>query len=318
MDEERESVVRRRKRRQRRIARRLLENESVESTTDNDVAEVLAAEPAADTTAYNYEVEISGDVQASNPLMATMLGLPSEVSFDASATGEVTVVTDELEEAVNDENIVADLPLVSSILGLSPEDPLEDLQSLIAESVAEIELDVTTPTGDAMLAIAPAPDGNLSITFPEEGPIAGILDGVEIPDVGDITLEDAAEALGNLFDIELTGGNGTVTAGTDITGFDFSFDNQTNSVEVNVADPDVLSNGIDRGAIVTASGEVTVSMDLSEIDSSLDILGLELPPALSGTIGLLGSFGIDELPLASGSFELQATIEPVSDPVVVV
>ena len=315
-----EIVGRRRKiRRARRLGRaRRIENDPVQSTIDNlttNVAQVLAAEPAADTTAYNYEVAISGDVQASIPLMATMLGLPSEVSFDASATGEVTVVTEALEEAV-DENIVVDVPLVTSIMGLTHQDLLEDLQSLIAESVAEINLNVEDATGDSLLAIAPAADGELSITFPEEGAIADILDGVEIPDVGDITLEDAAEALGNLFDIELTGGNGTVTAGTDITGFDFSFNNQTNSLEVNVADPDVLSNGIDMGAIVTASGEVTVSLDVSEIDSSLDILGIEMPPILSGGMSLLESLGIDEVTLASGDFELQATIEPVSDPVV--
>ncbi|MGK7900171.1 MAG: hypothetical protein AB4352_01930 [Hormoscilla sp.] len=316
-----EEIKRKRNRFARRRHKRLLseENDAVASREiDNEttsVAQVLAAEPAADTTAYNIEVAISGDVQAGNPLMAMMVGLPTEVSFDASATGEVTVVTEALEEAV-DENVVVDVPLVSSILGLSPQDTLADLSSLIAESVAEIELDVTTPTGDTLIAIAPAPDGELSITFPSEGPIAGILDGVEIPDVGDITLEDAAEALGNLFDIELTGGNGTVTAETDITGFDFSFDNQTNSLELNVADPDVLSDAIDTGAIVTASGEVTVSLDLSEIDSSLDILGIEMPPILSGGMSLLESLGIDEVTLGSGSFELQATIEPVSDTVV--
>lgn len=298
----------------REILRRLREMRDLQPTDEG--TKVLAAEPAADSTAYNYEVAISGTVQAGNPLMAMMVGLPTEVSFDASATGEVTVVTDELEEAV-DENIVADLPLVTSILGLSPQDTLADLSSLIAESVDNIALDVTTPTGDSLIAIAPAPDGELSITFPSEGAIAGMLDGIELPSGEDITLEDAAEALGNVFDIELTGGNGTVTAGTDITGFDFSFDNQTNSLEVLVADPDVLSNGIDTGAgaIVTASGQVTVSLDLSEIDSSLALLGIEVP-MLSVGMSLLESLGIDEVTLGSGSFELQATIEPVSDTVV--
>lgn len=301
------------------IIDRIRAQRALQSTDEG--TEVLAAEPVDDsTTAYNYEVAISGTVQAGNPPMAMMVGLPTEVSFDASATGEVTVVTEALEEAVN-ENIAVDVPLVTSILGLSPQDTLADLSSLIDESVAEINLNVEDATGDAMLAIAPAPDGELSITFPEGSAIggildAGILDGVELPEGEDITLEDAAAALGNVFDIELTGGNGTVTAETEITGFDFSFDNQTNSLEVNVADPDVLSNGIDTGVLVTASGEVTVSLDLSEIDSSLALLGIEMPPMLSFGMSFLDSMGIDAVTLGSGYFELQATIEPVSDTVV--
>ena len=245
-----------------------------------------------------------------------MLGLPTEVSFDARAAGKVTAVTEALEQAVDDENIAVYLPLISRILGLSHQDPLEDLENLIADSVAEIELDVKDTTGNSLIEIAPASDGELSITFTQEEAIAGILDGVDITAVGNTTLEEAAAALENLFEIELANGNGTVTAGTEITGFDFSFSNQTNSLEMNVADPDVLSNGIETRVNVTASGEFSVNLDLSEIDSSLDILGLGLPPALSGNIGLLGFLGIDELPLASGSFELQATREPVSVPAV--
>ena len=306
-------------RRRKRLARRLRagsfrENGSVESRDTDNI--IIPAELAADTTAYNYEVEISGDVQADNPLIATMLGLPTEVSFDARAAGKVTAVTEALEQAVDDENIAVYLPLISRILGLSHQDPLEDLENLIADSVAEIELDVKDTTGNSLIEIAPASDGELSITFTQEEAIAGILDGVDITAVGNTTLEEAAAALENLFEIELANGNGTVTAGTEITGFDFSFSNQTNSLEMNVADPDVLSNGIETRVNVTASGEFSVNLDLSEIDSSLDILGLGLPPALSGNIGLLGFLGIDELPLASGSFELQATREPVSVPAV--
>ena len=279
--------------------------------------EILAAEPAADTKAYNYEVEISGDVQADNPLMATMLGLPSEVSFDASATGEVTVVTDALEQAVG-ENIVADLPLVSSIMGLTPQDTLADLSSWIDDAIAQINLNVEDATGDAILEIAQAEDGEYSITFPGVDAIADISDDVEIPAIEDITLEDGVAALGNLLEIELTEGNGTVTAGTDITGFDLDFSNPTKSLEVNVADPDVLSKGIDTGVAIALSGELSVNMLLSEIDASMELLGIEMPPILSLGMSLLDAMGIDEIPLGSGSFELQATIEPVSDPVVVV
>lgn len=306
-------VVKRSRRRE--ILRRLRERRALQSTDEG--TEVLAAEPVDDsTTAYNYEVTISGDVRADNPLMAMMVGFPSEVSFDASATGEVKVVTEALTQAVG-ENIVVDLPLVSSIMGLTPQDPLADLSSWINDAIAQINLNVEDATGDAILAIAPAAEGEYSITFPGVDAIVEISDDVEIPAIEDITLEDGVAALGNLFEIELTGGNGTVTAGTDITGFDLDFSNPTNSLEVNVASPDVLSKGIDTGVAIALSGELSVNMLLSEIDASLELLGIEMPPILSVGMSLLDAMGINEISLGSGSFELQATIEPVSDPVVV-
>lgn len=243
----------------------------------------VTSTPASSLT-FGYAANLSTTVNY-NPLVVGLVGnyldldLPLGTSFNREFQGSFSVPSSLVQSAyedISDGDLTIDFPLVSSVLGFAGDEPIEDILA------------------------------NFGITIPNSV--------VEILDALDIT--DANSAIGvfdNLFDVDLAGG-GTLTSATGTSDFTFNYASDTNSLVIDGLAPSVVAGSLVGQSTIAAEGDFTVDLVLSEFVKVTTLLGIGLPSDILSVITLAQTAGINELELASGSFEVDITTIPVSTP----
>jgi hypothetical protein len=235
-------------------------------------------------TAVGYAGMISATVNF-NPLIAGIVGnylnveLPLGVSVNRDFQGYVPLPSDipqSLTDDISDGNIAINLPLISNAFGLNPDSSVLDLL------------------------------GNFGITVPNS--VLAILDALDITDAN-----SAIEAIDNLFDVELAG-SGTLASVAGSTDFNFNYLGEQNTLVIDGFDPIVVAGSLVGSSTITAQGDFSVDLVLSEFVNLTNLLGIDLPSNVDSFLTLAQLFNINQIELASGSFSLGVTTVPVSDP----
>jgi hypothetical protein len=232
---------------------------------------------SASTITLGYAANVSGTVSF-NPIVAGLVGnalqtqLPTQENFNQSFTGKFTVPSDPAQ--FTDGDITLDLPLISSTLGLNPNDSFVSV------------------LGDFGISVPPS--------------VVGALDSLGITDVN-----SAVGVFDQLFDYHLTG-TGTLTTGTGTTNFNINYVDNPDSIVITGFDPNVVAGSLVGQSAIAAQGNFTVDLELAEFAQVTQQLGIDLPSNVDYFLALAQSLGINELPLASGAFNLEATTVPLS------
>jgi len=243
-----------------------------------------ATSTPASSLNFSYAANLSTTVNY-NPLVVGLVGnyldldLPLGASFNREFQGSFSVPSSLVQstyEDITDGDLTINFPLVSSAIGSIADQPIE-----------------------AILA-------NFGITIPNS--VAGILDALDITDAN-----SAIGILDNLFDVDLAG-SGTLTSGTGSSDFTFNYAGDTNSLVIDGLAPSVVAGSLVGQSTTIAEGDFTVDLVLSELVEVTTLLGINLPSDILLAITLAQTAGINELELASGSFEAEITTIPVSDP----
>ena len=146
--------------------------------------------------------------------------------------------------------------------------------------------------------------GSFGITLPSE--VAGVLNTLGITDAN-----SAVEFADKLFDFDLDG-SGTLTTGVGTTDFDIGYADDTNSIVIDGFDPNVVAGSLTGQSAITAEGTFSVDLVLSEFVQVTNTLGIDLPSNVDSLLALAQILGINEIELASGSFDLGVSTVPVS------
>lgn len=233
----------------------------------------------ANFTAIGYAGMISATVNF-NPLIVGIVGnylnveLPLGVSVNREFQGYLPVPSDLTQLPagdISDGDITIDLPLISNVFGLNPDTSVLDLL------------------------------GNFGITVPNS--VLAVFDALEITDAN-----SAIGVFDNLFDVELAG-SGTLTSVTGTTDFNFNYLGEENTFLIDGFDPIlpiVVAGGLVGASTITAEGDFSVDLVISEFVNLTNLLGISLP---SDLVPLLTQ--IESIELASGSFSLDMTTVPV-------
>lgn len=248
---------------------------SLVQATDSPLAFDYTANITGQVTFNSVAVNLIQDF-LTNQLELDVGSLPTQVNVNEEFTGQYTLPTDPTP-FFSDGDITVDLPLLSSVIGFEPTDTITDI------------LD------------------NFGIQIPES--INQALGGLETT-----TAEGLVQELDDLFNLSFNG-DGTLTTGTDVTGFDFQYVNATNSFVINGFDPDVVAAGLTRESTVTATGDFTLDIVLSEFVEFAQQRSIEIPSNVSALITLAQGMGMNEIEIASGDFNLNLTTVPVSESV---
>lgn len=234
---------------------------------------------------YGYTGTISTTVNF-NPLVVGIVGsslnveLPLAVSVNEDFQGSFSVpigLALSTYADILDGDITLDLSSVSSVLGINPNESIPDILA------------------------------DFGITLPNS--VVQILDALDITDAN-----SAIGVLDNLFDLELAG-DGTLTSVTGTTDFTFNYAGDTNSLEIDGLAPLVVAGSLIGQSTITAEGDFTVDLVLNEFVNLTNLLGIDLPSDVLSVITFAQFAGINELELASGSFDLEVTTVPGSTPV---
>jgi hypothetical protein len=239
--------------------------------------------PASSLT-FSYAANLSTTVNY-NPLVVGLVGsyldldLPLGASFNREFQGSFSVPSSLVQstyEEIADGEIAIGFPLASSVLGSIPNTPIVDILA------------------------------NFGITIPNS--VVEILDALDITDANSVI-----GVFDDLFDVALAG-SGTLTSVTGTTDFIFNYASDTNSLVIDEFTPSVVVGSLVGQSTITAEGDFTVDLVLSELVELTTLLGIDLPSDILLTITLAQTAGINELELASGSFDLDMTTIPVSTP----
>jgi hypothetical protein len=235
-------------------------------------------------TAVGYAGMISATVNF-NPLIVGIVGnylnveLPLGVSVNRDFQGYLPVPSDLTQWPVgdiSDGDITIDLPLISNVFGLNPDTSVLDFL------------------------------GNFGITVPNS--VLAILDALDITDAN-----SAIEAIDNLFDVELAG-SGTLASAAGSTDFNFNYLGEENTFLIDGFNPIVVAGSLGGQSTITAEGDFSVDLVLSEFVNLTNLLGIDLPSNVDSFLTLAQLFNINQIELASGSFSLGVTTVPVSEP----
>lgn len=258
---------------------------------------------ADDTTTFNIvEGNISATVTLSSlaeafivPEVENSLGLepgtiPSTQTFSEDLQDtSITALNDPAQ--YQDGDITLDFSLVSSFLGFTATDSIEAVLDIF-------DVDLTDSLQNA-------------------------LNVLEITDA-----QDGIDILDSLFNVTFTDdddgtpetNNDFLTTEAGVTGFDFNYFSEQNALIIDGFNPDVVDGVFTGLARIEASGVLSVNLVLSEFNNLIETLseplGLTLSPNVSRNIALYQALVGDELPLASGSFDLDVSMVPGSDPLV--
>lgn len=248
------------------------------------VAQVPTLANLANFTALDYAGMISTTVNF-NPLIVGIVEnefnveLPLEVSVNRDFQGNFSVPSDLAELPtgdISDGDITIDFPLISQVFGISPDTPVLDLLS------------------------------DFGITVPNS--VLEILDALDITDAN-----SAIEVVDNLFDLELTG-SGTLTSEAGTTGLNFNYLGEQNTFVIDGFDPTVVEGSLVGPSTITAEGDFSVDLVLSEFVNVTNLLEIDLPSNVDSFLAWAQLFNINQIEVASGSFSLDATTVPVSAP----
>jgi len=242
------------------------------------IFDVTSDASTASTITFDFGGNISANVNF-NPVVVGFVedyfqvDLPTAWTItDEPFTGTFTPPSDPAQ--YEDGDLIIDFPLVADILSINPDDSFLDVL------------------------------GDLEITFPSD--IAGVLDTLGITDVN-----SAVEFADKLFDFELDG-SGTLTNGVGTTDFDIGYAGAINSIIIDEFDPNIIAGSLTGQSAITAQGTFGVELVLSEFVQVTNTLGIDLPSNVDSFIASAQSFGINEIELASGSFNLGVSTVPVS------
>lgn len=237
----------------------------------------------ANFTAIGYAGMISATVNF-NSLIAGIVGnylnveLPLGVSVNRDFQGYFPIPSDLTQLPagdISDGDITIDLPLISNVFGLNPDTSVLDLL------------------------------GNFGITVPNS--VLAIFDALEITDAN-----SAIEVVDNLFDVELAG-SGTLTSVTGATNFNFEYLGEENTFLIDGFDPTVVAGSLVGASTITAEGDFSVDLVISEFVNLTNLLGIDLPSTVDILLASAQFAGINEIELGSGSFSLDMATVPVSD-----
>jgi hypothetical protein len=243
----------------------------------------VTSTPASSLT-FGYAANLSTTVNY-NPLVVGLMGsylnldLPLGASFNREFQGSFSVPSSLLQSTfgdITDGDITIDFPLVSSVLGSIADKPIEDILA------------------------------NFGITIPNS--VVEILDALDITDANSVI-----GVFDDLFNVDLAG-SGTLTSVTGTTDFIFNYASDTNSLVIDEFTPSVVVGSLVGQSTITAEGDFTVDLVLSELVELTTLLGIDLPSDVLSFITLAQTTGINELELASGSFDFNITTIPVSTP----
>lgn len=237
-------------------------------------------------TAIGYAGMISATVNF-NPLIAGIVGnylnveLPLGVSVNRDFQGYVPLPSDLTQLPagdISDGDITIDFPLISNVFNLNPDSSVLDLL------------------------------GNFGITVPNS--VLAILDALDITDANSVI-----GVFDNLFDVELAG-SGTLTSVTGSTGFNFEYLGEENTFLIDGFEPTVVAGSLLGSSTITAEGDFSIDLVISEFANLTNLLGIDLPSTVDIFLASAQFLGINEIELASGSFSVAASTVPVSVPVV--
>ena len=232
----------------------------------------------ASTITFEFDGNISANVNF-NPLVIgfvedyLQVDLPTEWTItDEPFTGTATFPSDPTQYEDGDINI--DFPLVADVLGINPDDSFMNVL------------------------------GSLGITVPSY--VAGVLNTLGISDVN-----SAIEFADELLDFNL-GGTGVLTTGVGTTDFVIGYADEINSLVIDGFDPDIIAGSLTGQSVLAAQGTFSVDLVLSEFAQVTNTLGIDLPSNVDSFLAIAPFLGINEIELASGSFDLGVSTIPVS------
>ncbi|MEG3882371.1 hypothetical protein QT972_33990 [Microcoleus sp. herbarium7] len=242
------------------------------------ICDLTSDASTTDTIRFDFAGNISANVNF-NPVVVGFVedyfqvDLPTALTItDEPFTGTITPPNDPAQYA--DGDLVIDFPLVADILGINPDDSFVDVL------------------------------GSLGITVPSDA--TGIFDTLGITDVN-----SAVEFTDKLFNFELDG-SGTFTTGVGTTDFVFGYANGINSLIIDGFDPNIVAGGLTGQSTIAAQGTFGVDLVLSEFVEVTNTLGIDLPSDVDSFLATAQAFGVNEIELASGSFNLGVSSVPVS------
>lgn len=235
-------------------------------------------------TAIGYAGIISATVNF-NPLIVGIVGdylnveLPLGVSVNRDFQGYIPLPSDLTQLPtgdISDGEITIDFPLISNVFGLNPNTSVLDLFD------------------------------NFGITVPNS--VLAILDALDITDANSVI-----EVVDDLFDVELAG-SGTLTSVTGSTDFNFEYLGEENTFLIDGFNPAVVAGSLGGSSTITAEGDFSVDLVISEFVNLTNLLGIDLPSNVDSFLAFAQVFNINQIELASGSFSLDMTTVPVSAP----
>lgn len=255
--------------------------------------------PSSDTITLNIlEGNISGTVNV-DPLAGMFIipeleellelepgSIPSTQTFSQNLQGASFTVPNNPAH-YEDGDITLDFPVVSNLFGFTPTTSIEQVFDLL-------DVDITDTVQD-------------------------ILDALEITDA-----QDGVDLLDGLFNITVTddddntteNNNDFLTTETGVTSFDFSYDSTQNALVIDGFDVDVVDGVLIGEATIEASGNYSINLVLSEflnvIEEISEPLNYSLSPSVTNAISYYQLLYGDELPVVSGSFDLDVTTAPAA------
>ncbi len=232
----------------------------------------------ARTITFDFAGNISANVNF-NPVVVGLvedylqMDLPTALTItDEPFTGTTTFPIDPAQ--YKDGDLIIDPPLVADILGINPDDSFVDVL------------------------------GGLGI--PVSSDVTGVLNTLGITDVN-----SAAEFADELLDFNL-GGSGVLTTGVGTTDFVIGYAGAINSIIIDGFNPNIVAGSLTGQSTIAAQGTFSVDLVLSEFVEVTNTLGIDLPFYVDSFLAIAPSLGINEIELASGSFDFEVSTVPVS------
>lgn len=242
------------------------------------IGEVTSDPSAGTPVTFDFAGNFSADVNF-NPAVVGFVenyfqvDLPTAWTItDQPFTGRFTPPRNPAEYADGDLNL--DLPLLADTLGINLEDSF---------------IDVLWSAG---------------IPVPSE--VAEGFNSLGITDVN-----SAVKFADKLLDFDLEG-SGTLTNGGGTTGFDIGYSDGTNSIVIDGFDPNIVADSLTGQSTIAVEGKFGVNLVLSEFVQLTNTLGIDLPPNVDSFLATAQFWGINQIGLASGSFNFGVSTVPVS------
>jgi len=250
----------------------------VTATTALLAVGAVAISPAtANTITFDYSGNVSGNVTASS--IAETLIIPQIESLLELAPGSIPTEYDFSES------------LSSSFTVLDDPAQFED---------GDITLDASLFGG----FFEPIPSEYFDLLPPELSGLSALI----------TTPNDGIDLLDSLFNANLTGTGNLVVDGTSqTTNFAINYLNDSNAIVIDGYNPNIVSECLTGACTITADGTFGMSAVLSGLVDLSDSLGLGIPADISQVISFYQTFVGDELPLASGTFNLGLDTTPASN-----
>ncbi len=204
--------------------------------------------------------------------------------------GSFTLLNDPAQ--YQDGSIVLDFPTVGSSYGVTPTTPIENV-------LDGLDVDITNTVRE-------------------------VLNALDIEDA-----QDGVDLLDKLFNVTFTDdddgttatNNDFLTTGGGVTGFDFNYSGEQNALIIDGYNSNVVDGVFAGEAKIETSGNFSVDIVLSELLNVVQTLSqtpnITISPIIPSIISSYQAIYGNELTLASGSFDLEFSMVPASESLVV-